>query len=903
MMKIHFYLRFSTKFGQALFISGTHPKLGNNMSEAATPMSYLNEEFWHYTLELEQPLKEMPDNIRYKYLLKKEDGETVLEWGDDRIIEIRKITAEEIQVVDTWNHAGAIENAFYTSAFQHVLLKGQKSPVKPGPYRGNTHIFKVKAPLLHKNEALCILGSNEVLGNWNKNEPLLMSKEGNWWTIKLNLSREIFPVAYKYAIYNTRDNQFVQYEEGNNRLLHDNYYSKKKVTIVHDGFVHLPNNIWHGAGVCIPVFSLRSAGSLGVGEFTDLHMLVDWAKKVGLKMIQILPVNDTISTHTWEDSYPYKAISAFALHPIYLNLHEVAGKEDIPLIKYFRQKLKQLNGLPDLDYDQVIGLKWGAIKVLYSKQKDSFFEMEEYKNFFKANSSWLIAYAAFCYLRDKYKNADFNTWKQYGKYNQKTIAGLVSPDQKYFDEIGIYYFVQYHLSRQLKAATVYAHRNGIVMKGDIPIGVNRFSCDAWTEPELFHMDMQAGAPPDDFAVKGQNWGFPTYNWDRMSEDGFKWWQRRFRQMSDYYDAFRIDHILGFFRIWSIPIHAVEGVMGHFVPAITVKLNEFEHQGIPFNYQRYCLPYITESVLRDLVGGEANLISPFLLPAENNSYRLKGEFSTQRQVEQYFEGLEKNDQNERIKEILYELISNVILFEEEDRSGQEFHFRIAMENTSSYKYLDEDSKYKLKNLYIDYFYRRQDDFWAKQAMHKLPALKRCTNMLVCGEDLGMVPHCVPEVMQQLGILSLEIQRMPKNTGVEFFDLGKAPYLSVVTPSTHDMSTIRDFWEEDRTRTQHFYNHELKHPGDAPYYCEPWINKAIVIQHLYSPAMWSIFLLQDLMGIDGQLRRQNPHEERINIPANPRHYWRYRMHINLEELLKARDFNNELSSYVHSSARSA
>jgi 4-alpha-glucanotransferase len=208
---------------------------------------------------------------------------------------------------------------------------------------------------------------------------------------------------------------------------------------------------------------------------------------------------------------------------------------------------------------------------------------------------------------------------------------------------------------------------------------------------------------------------------------------------------------------------------------------------------------------------------------------------------------------------------------------------------------------LENLYVNYFFRRQDEFWKKEALAKLPFLKRSTDMLVCGEDLGMVPNCVPDVMKQLGMLSLEIQRMPKDPKKQFFHPADAPYLSVVTPSTHDMSTIRGWWEEDRTLSQKFYNNELGQPGTAPYFCEPWIVKSIINQHLYSPAMWSIFQIQELLGISEKLRRENPNDERINVPANAKHYWRYRMHISLEDLMKEEEFNNELKGYVEASGR--
>src|SRR5690606_16036742 len=174
------------------------------------------------------------------------------------------------------------------------------------------------------------------------------------------------------------------------------------------------------------------------------------------------------------------------------------------------------------DYEEVMRYKWKIIKQLYQAQKETFFQDEAYLQFREANQHWLVPYAAYSYLRDKYSTSKYTAWKQYSSYDRKAIEKLTGAHQKHFDEVGIYYFIQFHLHLQLKAATDYAHANGIIVKGDIPIGVNRYSCDAWMEPGLFHMNMQAGAPPDDFAVKGQNWGFPTYNWERMKQDGYEW---------------------------------------------------------------------------------------------------------------------------------------------------------------------------------------------------------------------------------------------------------------------------------------------------------------------------------------------------------------------------------------------
>ncbi|MEO7048818.1 MAG: 4-alpha-glucanotransferase, partial [Ferruginibacter sp.] len=534
----------------------------------------------------------------------------------------------------------------------------------------------------------------------------------------------------------------------------------------------------------------------------------------------------------------------------------------------------QLNSLVEFDYEQVMKFKWNVLRELFEAQKEEFKNDLNYFQFFEINREWLVPYAAFSYLRDKYKTPDFNLWKSHVKYDEGAIQKFVSPSQAHYDEICFIYFVQYHLHLQLTEVVNYARRKKIVLKGDIPIGIYRYSCDAWENPDLYNMDEQAGAPPDDFAVKGQNWGFPTYNWQQMQFGNYRWWRLRFDQMSKYFDAFRIDHILGFFRIWSIPIESVEGIMGKFIPAIPVDVKEFGEKNIYFDYNLFCKPYINDEVLNKIFGDDAAHVKDiYLNHSHEGNYSLNENVNTQAKILNEL----KDSKDNHLKQGLFDLVSNVILFEEPGSEGHRYHFRIGMDQTLSYQHLDDHLKSQLKDLYVDYFFHRQNDFWKEQGLKKLPPLKRSTRMLVCGEDLGMVPDCVPEVMKELAILGLEIERMPKSNNSRFSHPNDAPYLSIVSPSTHDMSTIRGWWEEDRGNTQYFYNHMLGHYGLAPYFCEGWIDKEIVLQHLYSPAMLAIFQLQDLLGMDDSIRRENPNDERINVPSDPNHYWHYLHHL--------------------------
>ena len=582
---------------------------------------------------------------------------------------------------------------------------------------------------------------------------------------------------------------------------------------------------WKGAGVAVPVFSLKSDNSFGVGEFLDLKLLADWCNKVGLKMIQILPINDTRTDGSWDNSYPYKAISTKALHPIYLNLDKMGQLVDENDREYFKQQKEILNAKDYVDYPEVIKVKDDYFRKIFLQTWNDIKEREDYKTFFNDNKDWLVPYASFCSQRD-YKSTRLQVESQSHKVAKS--QSLVSESAIEFS-----YFLQYHLDKQLKEAVDYLHERGVALKGDIPIGIGRDSVEAQTNPELFNLDCQAGAPPDAFATEGQNWGFPTYNWEAMAKDDYQWWRERLTQMSRYFDAYRIDHILGFFRIWEIPIEYSQGTMGHFSPALPLELNDIviETQGLSDS--------VTQR-LGDLFIGD------------------------------------KHDSNK-------------------------FHPRINMHLTEAYQTLNDAQKEALNKIYDDFFYRRNEELWKAEALKKLPKIIEASDMLVCGEDLGMVPACVPEVMQQLNILSLEVQRMPKKFGATFVNPKENPYLSVDTTSTHDTSTIRGWWEENGETTNRFYREMLGHHEGAPYFAEPWVCKEIVRQHLESSSMWTILPIQDFIAMDGDFRWDQTQREQINIPANPHHHWCYKMHQSLEEILERQYLNDMLSEMIKESGR--
>lgn len=900
-MEIFIKIHYLTNPGENLFISGSGPILGDWDTSKAVRLHYNADGYWTVLLNFEDAAK----NMEYKYFLADQWGRIHWEWGKNRVIELVPVK-QGIFIYDQWNYPSNEEKVLFSSAIKDVVFKCEKSIKGSLSKSKKTIHFRIAVPAVPENYQICVSGDTGALGNWDVSKPLLLGRQAGSavWTGSANLEGFKFPVAYKYGYYDTRQKRLVAFEYGSNRILDTHIEMKDAgMYIKSDVSFRYPQGPWKGAGVAVPVFSLRSDQSFGIGEFADLSTLIDWAKSVGLSMVQILPVNETIATHSWLDSYPYKSISVFALHPVFLNLEKMGKLKDKQKQSEYAVIQQKLNAEESVNYPEVHKAKSTYFKLLFDQEKANFFEDLSYKTFFESNKEWLVPYAAFAFLRDRYKTADFRQWTRFGVYDKKEIEKLCKPGTKDWDNIAIHYFLQFHLDKQLREVSAYARKQGIVLKGDIPIGISPNSVEAWTEPELFNLHAQAGAPPDAFAFKGQNWGFPTYNWAKMAEDDYSWWKKRLRKMAEYFDAYRIDHILGFFRIWEIPVHAVEGLLGTFNPALPLTADEIKSYGIDFDYERLVKPYIRHHLLGHLFGVYADeVIENFLDETGYRSFRMKEQFDTQKKINEHFlQGTNEENLDEksrRIRDGLFDLIANVVFIE---GGYNQFHPRITLQQTSSFAELDDDTKNRLNELYNHFFYKRHNDFWYHKAMEKLPGIISATDMLVCGEDLGMVPECVHPVMDQLGILSLEIQRMSKNPEHQFAHPADAPYMSVCTTSTHDMATTRGWWESNRDLIQEFYNHQLGNPGEAPVFAEPWLCEQIIRQHVHSPAMWTTFPIQDLIAMDGAYRWEKTHDEKINEPSNVRHHWKYRMHQHIESLKNEDRLNNLIRQLIMESGR--
>ena len=791
------------------------------------------------------------------------------------------------------------DRTFYAAAFtKNIFARPVRVSPNSFPNEQYNFVIQVLAPKTKPNQLVALTGNQPSLGNWDPYKALHLSDENfPLWEIRLSTSDFSFPLEYKFIVLDSETNRLCYWEEGKNRVLcQPSPTNQSCFSIFNPPAFRTPELLWKCCGTVIPVFSLRSEQSFGIGDLGDLKKLIDWAKITHQHVIQVLPMNDTTRTHTWKDSYPYSAISVYALHPLYISIPMMGKLNDKKKIVFYQKKQRQLNEKETVDYPSVEKYKTAYYRDYYEQEKNNILADEDFQTFITQNKEWLIPYTAFSYLREKHQTADYTQWGDDSRFNPEKTEELFLSDSEVRQAFFYLFFIQFTLHKQFEAISRYARENRVILKGDLPIGVNRESVETWTEPAYFFRQVQAGAPPDNFSDKGQNWSFPTYNWDVMKQDDFNWWKKRLNHLQQYFDSIRIDHILGFFRIWEIPLDYSEGLCGYFSPALPLTRTEIELYGMTFD-ERRLTPRIHAKYLPELFGNVN--VNEFLHHSDAEHLVLNECCSTQRKIEQLFYG--KTDKKSQIIRDGLMSITNEVLFIQENHSRPLFHPRILACQSYVYRELSDENKRAFDRLYHDFFFERHNDFWGKTAVSRLQPLLKSTEMLICGEDLGMIPATVKEVMQSLQIFSLELERMPKSIDTEFTDLTKLPYHSVCTTSTHDMNPLRAWWTENAEKTQRYYNHVLFRDGIAPSACPPAIAEQIIYNHLHASSMLTMIPLQDWFAMDDNFRAPDADAERINDPANPNHYWRYRMHTTIETLLQSTNFNEKINTMITESGR--
>ncbi|MGM9773007.1 MAG: 4-alpha-glucanotransferase [Segatella copri] len=890
-MTVQFNIEYKAMFGEQIVVN-----IQTEEGELKLPLETTDGQRWACDWCVESPEK----SYTYYYSVEREGRAVKTEWlMIKHQLEVNAKKAAAYTLYDHWKTMP--EDAFlYSSAFTDCINHQVPQVMKPETGSKIVRLI-VRAPQLRDGERLGVLGADKALGAWDVQKILPMTQHTyNEWVADIDATHlEGSHLEFKFVAFRNAKNELL-WENSMNRTV--DLPEMKAGELVSYELDQASFALYNRklAGTQVPVFSLRTRKSAGIGDFGDLKTMIDFVASTGQKVLQLLPINDTTITHTWTDSYPYSCISVFAIHPQYADLHALPELKDAKARAEAEKTRAELNALDKIDYEKVNDFKINYLRQIFNQEGGKMMKTAEYKAFFQDTELWLVPYAQYSYLRDKNGTADFNQWPDHQVWDEAERKALADPKTAAYKNVAFFYFVQFVLDRQMQEAHEHAKAKGVILKGDIPIGVNRNGCDVWTEPKYFNLNGQAGAPPDDFSANGQNWGFPTYNWFEMLKDGCQWWNRRFKNMARYFDAYRIDHVLGFFRIWEIPVHSVHGLLGQFAPALAMSREEIESYGLHFQEDRFTRPFITDWVLDRMFHERAGEVKEkYLDRLDDERYQMKPEVDTQRKVEALFADV--TDEKELwLRDGLYALISDVLFVRDHTNPGV-FHPRISAQLDFIYESLYDNDKAAFNRLYNDYFYRRNNQFWYQEAMKKLPKLVQATRMLVCAEDLGMVPDCVPWVMDELKILSLELQSMPKDPSVKFGHLSRNPYRSVCTISSHDMPTLRMWWDENVQRTQEYYNTMLYRQGPAPHPLPGWLASDIISRHLTSPSMLCILSIQDWLATDESLRLPDADAERINIPANPKHYWRYRMHLNIEDLAADKRFVQNITEMISQSGR--
>lgn len=799
-MILNFSINYKTKWGENLYVIGDCKELGDNILVNAFKLTYVAGDYWVGCINID------PDKIKvisYRYLLIDEFGMVSFEAGKERKISLSGST-KIVTSYDQWQ-GNSYYSPFLTAPFAEVFYSKPSSPYTQISKSNGQLIIRVTIPNLKASYKVLLSGDLKEVGCWNLEKAIPMEPiEGLRYECNLETSKiKSKELKYKFVIYNGDKKEYI-WEDGEDRVLKLPENKRHGAIIYEHSFAGFNCEHPRFTGTAVPVFSLRSKNSLGIGDFGDIKLLIDWAKQQGQSIIQLLPVNDTSVYMTWKDSYPYNCLSVMALHPIYADIHAIGKLKDSSKEAEFLQRGEELNAMRAMEYDKVWDLKMEYLRALYNDYKADIEAEPDYYKFIKKSREWVFSYSTFCVLRDKFGTSDFSQWGEFSNYSTSLIAKLASAESEYCNDIHFYIFIQYNLYKQLTEVKAYAHKMGIALKGDIPIGISPFGVDAWQYNNLFNFNQSAGAPPDYFSQDGQNWGFPTYKWEEMAKDNYRWWRKRLRYLSLFFDAYRIDHILGFFRIFEIPKGIVSAKYGHFNPVIPLSVEEINQHG------------------------------------------------------------------------LYGVNYNGLFIEDPYKPGF-YNPMISAPLSQEFRNLSPNQQQSFSYIYHNYFEERNNTMWYNNAMRKLHQLIACTNMLTCGEDLGMLNASVFECMQNLKILSLELQQMPKDPGVEYADIRQYPYLSVCTTSTHDCEPLR-IWLGRKNN-----EFRLDINGDKIYDASPESCKAVIQANLDSPSMFAILPIQDWFSADPNLRVCEPSTERINDPGNPNHYWRYRIHVNLEDLL--------------------
>lgn len=902
-MKLKFSVHYSTMWGQSLHVFIVYHYSNGRQTFGNISMQTTDGDLWTAETSVVASRQRAVESFEYCYQVEDNDGKVMRrEWNRVH----RKFhfdSTKDYIFLDKWREL-PLQYHLMSRACHVCRSVDERTTYDSArlPLFRKTIIFRVLAPQLSSGQVLAICGNHPSLGNWNPSRFLKMRNIGeNEWSLSVNVDNITSKIEYKYVVVDGDTNQLIGWEEGDNRTTGEETIGDGQVLVLYGENLRMKEDTWKAAGVVVPVFSLRTDTSAGVGDFGDLKRFIDWASATGMKVIQLLPVFDTTTTHTWSDSHPYDCISFHALHPHYIDLEDLGKLDGDAEMVNFHRRCRELNALEYTDYEAVDRLKLDYVAKVFAKQGKSDLSSGSYAGFYDANRDWLRPYAAFCALREHFHTARTSDWHEYSVYDSAKFYELYTKSDEFRHDYDLACFTQYHLYRQLRSASDYAHSLGVSLCGDLPVSLYRDSVATWCKPELFHLDMKLGNPPSADEPQGQDWGMPPFDW--YPDDGktvARYLKSVLSGMEQFFDIVRIDHIVSFFRTWEIPDDSLWTSMGHFSPSLPLSEHEITERGLVFHKELYTHPFINDDVLRQFFGFHSNYVREnFLDSKAYHLYELKPEYNTQQKIKRHFDG--RRDENSLwIRDGLMHLCANVLFLEDPYRDGM-YYPRFGAFNEPVYSILNPAEKEAFMQVYNNFYYERHDSFWESLAKRKLDSVLEDTRMLVCGEDLGLLPPCVHSVLDQHRVLSLEVQSMPKRHGEEFSHLEAYPYRSVAVPTTHDMSPLRLWWEENPGRTQRYWELMLQKEGRAPRHLPPAIAEEIITRHLYCPSMIFMASIQDWLSMDSNFNRSDIYSLRINAPYDPYNQWKYRMKASVDDLQKADQYNNKVKTMVERSRR--
>jgi 4-alpha-glucanotransferase len=648
------------------------------------------------------------------------------------------------------------------------------------------------------------------------------------------------------------------------------------------------------SGIAIPLSAIRSEMSPGCGEFADLARVGELAAAWGFDLVQLLPVNDT----GFQNS-PYFALSAFALHPIYIRIsalpelsgHEFPGialrdraslfqaeasslvsrfseEERVPFESLLRAKLELLRKI------------WESASAESSPSRPALIaELDAWMD----KNPWSRSYAAFVALKTR---NDELPWWEWPRLRDPTDSDLEAlwHDKLFAGDLRFWAWLQMRAESQFRSAAKSLADSGIALMGDIPILMNADSADVWSRRASFHLELSAGAPPDMYSGLGQNWGFPIYNWEVLENSGYKFWVERLSEADKYYSCYRIDHVLGFFRIWALSERERTGALGRFIPDMQVSVDELAALGFsPERIRWLSKPHVPLWRLIQAAGESAAKTAAFaaLDRIGNEDLFL---FKEAIKGEKDIEALPLISPAAR--DFLMAMWRDRALFEYEPGA---FVFAWTYRSSTSWATLSDHEKGELEALFVRKR-AQSEDLWASTGKRLLGALSAAVPMLPCAEDLGSVPDCVPRVLEELGILGLRVLRWTRRWDVEGqppIPIAQYPEASVASPSVHDSSSLRGWWEDEANREEmwNFTEASLgKILGPCP--ARLGTEQAEILLELVarSSSRFAVYPVQDLLAMSEKLRPVDPRSERINVPGTVGvGNWSYRLPATIDEIL--------------------